>query len=284
MIITDDFVVLNNPKTGSSFVRSVMHALHVRRMRRRSLAVRALHRTGLRSRPTFIELILPNIRESPARPDDQHGTFSQIPVEHRHKPIVSVVRNPYDRFLSEYEFRWWTKYPAFPVEVLQREFPHYPDLSLDDFVRLQEMKRHRKRNPHLRPGMELGGQTFNFIKMFFKDPDAAFRRLDDRYIESGQFVEDMGPIQFLRTENLNEELATFLRRYGYPEEDLAFVREHDRVNATRNTSQSRDLLWTEKTLRSVQERESFLFRILAHFGFEYAPPSVSLGGASRGAD
>jgi len=279
MIITDDFVVLNNPKTGSSFVRAVLREIHRSRLRRRSLITRVGHKFGFGRPPSFQELFLPNIKTRLPHPKDQHGTYTQIPAEHRHKAIVSVVRNPYDRLLSTYQFGWWARYPPAPENVIRNEFPHFPRLTLDEYVRLLKMARHRYHLPHLHLKVEVGGQTLGFIQMFFKDPEAVLRRLDQEYMESERFVEDMAPIQFLQTENLNTGLSTLLQRYGYSEEEVAFVRAHERVNVTSASNGEEFPVLTEQALRFVHEQERFLLRILAHLGFHYSPPASASSGS-----
>jgi len=81
MIITDDFVMLNFPKTGSSFAREALKRLYANR--------------------NIIELMLPKITEKRYRDRvDQHGTFRQIPLAHKNKPVLSITRNPLSRFQS----------------------------------------------------------------------------------------------------------------------------------------------------------------------------------------
>ena len=58
MIITKDFVVINYPKTGSTFVRTVIKKLYEKRKTKNPI-IKLGQRIGL-IEPEIIELILPN--------------------------------------------------------------------------------------------------------------------------------------------------------------------------------------------------------------------------------
>ena len=168
MIITDDFVVLNLPKTGSTFVRTVLRKVHQARLEQRSLGVRVVQGLGIRRRPFFEELMVPNImvRNANGR-EHQHGTWVQIPEAHRHKPVVSVMRNPYERLISSYEFRWWVKVPPMPEDELRVHLPTFPELTLEEFLQLRNLEMRYSRIPPIRLGIHVGLQTVQFIQMFF---------------------------------------------------------------------------------------------------------------------
>jgi hypothetical protein len=269
VIITDRFVVLNNPKTGSSFVRTVLKKLHGYPTADSSRYERLLHRVGLRGDRGFTELLLPNVNALRNGTRSQHGTYAQIPSAHRAKKIVSVVRDPFARILSNYRFGWWQRFPTVDPDTVARHFPHFPDLSFSEFLRLGDLDAQRRLSDGCRE-VQIGRQTVRFIEMFFRDPPAIFRRLDEEYLGSDRFLEDLPPIEFLRTERLNRDLHEFLRRHGYAEDRLAFIVEHERVNVTPVLQRGNE--WTQDLIDEVLYNERLLFRILRHLGFEYAYP------------
>jgi hypothetical protein len=131
MIITEIFVMLNLPKTGSTFARTVIKELY-----KPSILKKILVKLRLVPRD-LIELKLPNIK-MPNRIFDQHGTYSQIPKKYLNRPVFSVVRNPYTRFLSAYQFKSWANPNQLTVDrsILERDFPTFPDLDMDTYVDL----------------------------------------------------------------------------------------------------------------------------------------------------
>ena len=273
MLITDDFVLLNYPKTGSTFARTTVKEIYQQRLAKRTLIRRCLDRVGVTSRPFIRELMLPNIKISHSqRPPDQHGCYCQIPSTYANREVVTVVRNPYERFLSGYEFRWWEKFPPVPDSVLAEHFPSFPDLDIDAYVRLSELGMvHGRLNGRNVDG-SIGNQTIQFIQMFFKSPEDVLVSISDDYIDSDRVFEDIAPVTFLRQEQLNDELASFLEKYGYTKEEVDYVRQRDRVLVTAKRVPNRSDLWTENALNYVQKNERMIFRILASKGIEYRNP------------
>lgn len=259
MLITSQFVVLNLPKTGSSFVREVIKRIYARR------------RWRWRADRFLKELMLP--RGGGRYPGvDQHGWATQVPAAYRHLPLVSVVRSPYERLLSVYEFRWWADHPNLPVAELVRHFPHFPELTLEDFIRLWDWEvtdRLGGSNP-----LGLGHQTVQFVNFFFRDPQRALRSLSDDYVDSGAFRADMADVTFLRQERLRNELASWLQRFAFAEHEVELCRNHPQVNRTVGGVAPRPSLWTPRALEAVATRERFLLRMLAQLGFPYEAPAL----------
>lgn len=134
MIFTDRFVYLHQPKTGGTFVTSVLFRLHDYRWSRGEVP----------AEPAVVEPGAPHqVRDVRLRPP-KHGGRSAIPRKQRHKPVVATVRNPYDLYVSQYEFAWW-KRPEY-----RRSFARVR--SFDDFV--------------LTAGEEWGSLTEQFLRFY----------------------------------------------------------------------------------------------------------------------
>jgi hypothetical protein len=258
MLITEQFVVLNMPKTGSTFVRTVISEIYRQRVKSGRSAL-------------LEELILPNINVA-GRPHDQHGTFRQIPENSRQKTIVSVARNPYDKFVSTFQFRWWAQYPPIGRDELTCHFPHFPDISLDDYVFLNELSGRRKLPNNNK--WNIGNQTVQFIRMYFKNPLEVLEQISPNYFEGEHYFNDMAKVVFLRHEKLNEDLASFLEKAGFSENEAAFCRAHSRINVTNESSLDRSKLWTARSLRYVEYNERFLFKMFASLGFHFEKPQL----------
>lgn len=272
MLITKNFIVINNPKTGSSFMRTVLKEIYTRRtqkyswLKKRSIAWKLIS-------PEFIELYMPT-----QTPDkviaNQHGAVSQIPKKHaKNKAVVSVVRNPYTKLLSQYEFKWWQKnYHLFvDKELVYNDFPHFPNLTFDEFVDFTILSDDYK-YPKISK-RKIGNQTTRFVEMFFDKPQETIANLNDDYILSGTYKKDLKPITFLQQENLKTELLAFLSRYDFTPQELETVSQHERVNVTRNKHPNRMKLHTEKSLEYIKIYERLLFKIYEDLGFFYELPS-----------
>lgn len=275
MLITSRFVVINVPKSGSSFVRSVIKAVYSRRFRRHPIR-RYIHRLWTPSLAAktdcFLrELILPNTR-LPGRSRDQHGVAAQIPQKYRDRDVVSVIRNPYEKIVSEYRFRWWATFPLMPVERLQSLFPDFPDLSFDQFLGLSDHIADAKMAGQNEAA--IGNMTVEFVQFFFRNPPDVLRRLSKAYVRSGDFRADMIDTHFLRQECLNDDLASFLSGHGFDAEDVQLCRDHDRVNVTVNDPVEHRV-WTRWALDHFTRTERHLLSMLDVLGFAYALPVVA---------
>ena len=275
MLITSRFVVINVPKSGSSFVRSAIKAVYDRRFRRHPIRryINKLCTWSPAAETDFFlkELILPNTR-LPGRPKDQHGVALQIPQKYRDRDVVSVIRNPYEKIVSEYRFRWWATFPPMPVDRLQALFPDFPDLSFDQFLGLSDHIADVKMAGQNE--IAIGNMTVEFVQFFFRNPFNVLRRLSEEYVRSGDFRADMIDTHFLRQECLNDDLAGFLSDHGFDAEDVQLCRDHDRVNVTVNDA-AEHVAWTRWALDHFIRSERHLLSMLDTLGFTYALPVVA---------
>ena len=271
MIITDRFVAINLPKTGSSFVRRVLKQLHSYE----AVHNRLLRWAGLADRSGMVELILPVIdRQYPPNRTGQHGTVRQIPGSHRDGPIMSVVRNPLERYVSTYRFGWWKKNPHAPVEELLQVYPSYPDLAFGEYIEMMNTFGKRNRLGDMQPRTDVGFQTVQFLQFFCEDPKRLLSNLNDDAVEQQHYREALAEVTFLHQERLNEELHDFLVKSGYPEEDVAFVLQARPVNVTPSKAGKMDLAahYSGALARQVIQQERVLFDLFP----EYRAPAQNL--------
>lgn len=212
MIITNDFVLLLLPKTGTSFANVVIRYSYWRDGQR---CVRHLSDN----------LLNPSIGEDHRYPTTQHGFYMQIPEEFRHLPVYSILRNLYRLLISEYGYiRWQVDWLA--RDEALRQFPDFPNLG---FARFLDFSSHivtqRLRLIHHNPAPpdRLGMHSYRFLYMFCRDPQRVFGRLTEDYIQSGEWLEDLCPVRFLQQHRLRDDLRILLSRFGFPEERLEFI-------------------------------------------------------------
>ena len=245
MIVTPDFVFLHLPKTGGTFVTHVLSGLYGDRLR--------------------------NV--------DKHGTCSDIPETDRGKPLLSTMRSPYDRYVSQYRFGWWVMHPEdyCGEETMREIYPHYPEISFPEFLSLANTRFvncHRSAptgfvNDNFPEERRLGWHTENFVRFFCRDARGVFARLDEEAIERADFVADMFDVHFLRTANLRQGLHDFLLGFGHRPEDLAFILSADRVlpdeGGRRPEGDRWESYYTPGIKDFVRTRERLIFRLFPEF-------------------
>lgn len=264
MIITNNSVILNLPKTGSSFVRKVVKDIFLKR-RDKNIFTRALYKLGFKS-IGFKEIMT----EHPTVPNykDQHGCYDQIPDKDKNKRILSVVRDPYSRLESIYKFKWWAKNPPLEQEELYAHFPNFPDLTLEQYLKLQMLVNEKmKEKYNIHKGVKIGNQSIQFIRFFFKNHKSVLARLNNEYIVNGSYKDDMCNVTLISNENLNKELVSFLSKNGFHKEELNFILNHKKVNVTK--SDMAQNLINKELIAFVNENEWILIKILSDIGFDY---------------
>lgn len=277
MIITDQFVFVHMPKTGGTFVESVLERIHHARGDRiveqrydlpaRSTALRRLGgRLAARLRPPPRGLLIQAAHRREGT-FNQHGTVAQIPAAHADKPILTVLRNPYDRYVSQYAFKWWVEHPTAFTQDLDRvraEFPRYPELTFDEYVALSN--RFFRGSPNRRFPWEdrLGRHTLQFAEYCFADPARA-AAIDAASLEAGLYRQDLHPrLRVIFQENLNRELHDFLLEQGYAPAEIGFILDHDRIlppGSSRPAAQGWESYYTPALKAEVRRRERMLFAL-----------------------
>lgn len=264
MIITEKFVLLNFPRTGSSFNRSMIKELY----QQKTFTDRLFNKIGYK-RSFLKELMLKSDRTRTARESgriDQHGTYKQIPREYQKLPVVAAIRSPFDRIVSAYEYKWWANHPVAPIAEIEEAFPEFPNFTFPRFW--EYMKTIDKQNEL--DGLELqadvGPITVRFIKFFFADPGKILAKMTNEYIENQKYLEELPEIKFLDTRNLNQDLHDCLLNLGYPADRLQFILKKKKINAA-TTREDKD--WTnyfdDDLIEDVLFQERMLFDLFPQY-------------------
>ena len=264
MILTERAVLLNYPRTGSTFVRQELRRLHGHegsglrpRLRR------------LLDRRRFQELSLPILRTESAERSgrrSQHGALSQIPASHAHLPVISVWRDPLDRAVSQFEHGFWRDHPPGGEAAARQLFPHFPRLDFGEYLELQANLGRADVLKGRRLDSGVGPDTLHLVRFFAVDPEGALDRLGEMPIEeavdSGQLRAELGPVRFLRFERLAEELAALLVELGFSPDQVDHLASAPRVNAaTSRAGRGVEHYFTPDLEAAYRRRERFLFAL-----------------------
>ena len=270
MIITDNFVLLAFPKTGTSYTTKALRTIHARRRLWGRICPDRFQKRDFR-RPGYQEhrVVLPATVHHKQR-SSRHGTWRDIPEQHLHKTIASVVRNPLTRYTSFYLYQTRMRKklrPVADIEVLREHYPTYPELSFAQYYDMLQRFRSRELLQGVQPAIELGSQTVEFIHFYFRNPAEVFTKIDKRYIESGEFLEDMADVQFLHQENLTDEFTRFLHRMGYSDADCELARNLKKQNVSDRTKseQSPAQFYTDELRQRVLEQDALLFKLFPEY-------------------
>lgn len=264
MLITNDFVMLNFPKTGSSFARDAIKRLY----QNYPTKLPPSSTNCDVSESSVIELMLPKIDEANHYGVwDQHGTLRQIPLEYQHKPVLSVMRNPVSRYESTYFFRWWEKYPPTSYSEIVKHFPNFPQLSFADYYEMMHIFGRENRLQGISPKIDLGLMSIQFIQFYFKNPQDILKKIDDCYIDSKQYTDDIACVTFIHQENLRKELMQFLVRTGIPACEVEFIETMQKVNVTERAYEARNekAVIDAHIMEKIVEREKLIFTIFNQY-------------------
>lgn len=254
MIVTDRFVFLHIPKTGGTFVRQV-----VERLDRNGLVTR-LHR--------FPDYFI----------DEPHVTMEMLPRQFDALPKLVCVRNPYDHYVSHYEYRWWAAYPQmfFNEPDFLDWHPRYLEWTFPEFMRRWHDPRTNlflKLVPEAVRELDVGFLTREWSRFLSRDSAAFIRDGLAGRMDLRAHLRERG-VHLMRQETLNADLIEALVAIGFDPEDVAFIgdtghiRPHDPFQRDRNADWRR--YYDEVTLDMVRRRDRLLFQIMPEYAAETA--------------
>ena len=258
MFVTSRFVFLHQPKTGGTFVSTILTRLHEARGDRVT-TVHAEPGQDVIAPPagSAFKLMIGAMY--------QHGRRKDLPASLRDHVLVATVRNPYDRYASQFEFAWWRRLPEMfgPVERTRQSYPRYPELTFEDFVHLTNTVS----IPPCAADDPIGFHTYQFIEFFARDPDASWRGLCDG-TDAGRWEADTQDVAFLDQSHLNRDLHAFLLGEGYAPGEVAFVEHADRIwppEGGRAADEDWRGHYSPETKAYVRRRERLLFARFPQF-------------------
>jgi len=226
MLILNDFVVLNFPKTGSTFVRHVLKEIHYKRKKKSLLQPYKFISQRFRDSLFIKELLLPSTYNISLT--GQHGGVHQIPEAFRDKDIVSVARNPLTRLISIYNYRWWANNNLLESSLRRKYFPQFPNLNIIDFIEYRDMRDRQK--PLSISNEKIGFQSVRFLKMYASFPNDIIANINTDEKVRQNFYNSLKNIEFLKQENLVNDLIKFLVKKKYTNKELKIIQNKPKIN------------------------------------------------------
>ena len=264
MIITDKFVMLNFPKTGSTFAREAIKLVYGKK----DLNYKNFfYKTGILT-PRIFELILPKINEGPYNGImDQHGKYLQIPLKYRKKQILTIIRNPFSRIVSDYYFKWWQNFLPTDINTILKYYPNFPNLSFHEYYDFK-FKFNRVNNLNgINPQLDLGDASLYFIQFYSKDPKSLLKKINTDYFENKEFIKDFSHIHFIHQENLVPELKSFLIKLGFDKTKIDTIDQLKKVNENKYPEENINFmnLYDNELINKMLKHERLLFELFPEY-------------------
>ena len=267
MIITDEFIMINLPKTGSTFAVSKMFEVHGKINKDIVYRIK-----NLGKKKEIKELLLPNIKvETPLKHKDKHGTYSQIPKEllSEKRTIMSIIRNPYDAYVSRYKYKAYAD-PSRGDEffrIIRKDYPNFPDFSFSEYLQYIQNRGVPKRIKIMGGNdlsVDIGVLSLQFIQMYAIDPKKVLDVLDYDFFEKGFHKTYFPDIHFLKNENLSAELYDFLLNKGYKEKYIEFIKSSKKINVSVKDGNHQNY-YTPADIKFIKSKEWFLFEFFPDY-------------------
>jgi len=280
MIITDDFVYIHFPKTGGTFVSKVLTELY--QYKRQYKILKSFPKTIKNNINNRYKIQLRGFIELGIGEFGQHAPCHQIPEEHRNKPILTNIRNPYDRYVSHYEYQWWKRRPEddfefYTLKDLKEKCPKFPDLDFEEYLNLWNSiwlpdKIKKRANIDLKIEKSFGLETYNFIEFYFKNPPKVIHEVYHNYqnytLEKKYNFDMFNDIHFLKMDQLNSDLYNFLLNLGWKKNEISFILNSDKIlppGSARTKEQTWQRYYTPELKDLIRQKDKFIFEIFPEF-------------------
>lgn len=269
MVITDNFVYIHKPKTGGTFVTNALLRLYEGKwnlyLHAKLALLKSIHYRNHFGTLTFTA--------------DKHGGCRNIPKRQLQKTIVSTIRNPFEYYVSQYEFGWWKRKSWHnyykKLENFEKYSSSFPNLSFQQFMELMTLAFNMAPHENFNDPNALGRSTIEFINDCFYEPDKVIKKINETYLLSGDYKKDMFPVKFIFTHQLNQQLHDFLLTQGYPVESIEFIITKKKVlpqGKGRTKEQAWEKYYTPELMALVRKKDWFLFNLFPEFEDAKASP------------
>jgi hypothetical protein len=234
MLLFDNFSFVHFPKAGGSFVEKILlGTLGGRRdggQPARGPVARRFHEFVTGTKPWCYWSVAPQMLLFGHAELLKHGFAGELPSSRKHLPVLGVFRDPLDRYISQFEFRWFARSGAAHPRAseIKAKFPGWPgsESFAENFAIRNEFFSTFQR--HLPLEGRVGIQTEEFVSFFCKNP-ARLLANGSQGLSPREVAENLYDVHLLNMGRLNADLALFLGARGMPGDVLEMVKGHGRV-------------------------------------------------------
>ena len=266
MILTNDFIFIHFPKNAGSFVTQCLNKIYDGRTAKaeEKKITDYFYYLFDRERTNYSKKYMSKaLAYTGEKIKTQHQGCEEIPGKHQQKPIVSTIRNPFDRYVSQYKFGWWKRNPVVNEERLKQLFPGFPDLSFSEYLDLvlnYNLENTKQKNDIT---LDIGIYSLYYIKLFGKNYLELLSSINSiNELEEHHFYD----ADFLYQENLREDLFRYLKKFGWPDEQLQVIYEHNKVNTSRDDFSYREY-YSQDNIDLIKEKEALIFNLFPSYSF-----------------
>ena len=247
MFVTEDFIYIHVPKTGGTFVTTVLKELYTKTNR--------FHY-------------------------DTHGHDKYCSIadcKKQKEVLLTSIRNPFDYYVSHYKMGWWRENSnqfCYIPDVLKK-YPDFPELNFHQFVKFYNEFSYVDLDMNDVKDDTMGFYTKSLLDQLSYMPFGKIKQHPDynAYFASHFLYRNLYSYDLLfdhiKCEDLNYELHRFLCNY-FKKEDIDFILEREKIyplnNKTRedNDDYKKYYEGDEELLEYVKEKERMVFEY-----FEY---------------
>jgi hypothetical protein len=239
MLVTPHFILLNMPMTGATLVADMLRAMY---------------------------------GECAIESGRKHAGCEEIPETERGKPLLSVFRSPFERYVSQYHYGCWRKQPGMYCDPapIRLEYPEYPNVTFKQFVRIANAYFLAAEDRSDPDALQIGWHTEQYLRFYGRDPAAACERIRARGVCADSLDGLEHQVHFLHADadGLKRPLLSFLQQFDIAENSLARLDavEPSSPQHTHELRLHRDVrkYYDSALTAFVLQREQWLFERFSH--------------------
>jgi len=266
------------PKTGGTFITKILKdALRNKRLLTAQQTKDFWYRTRLKWPKYQLYTKKKSIYNGDMNKPTPHNFGNNLPQKYHHLDIVGSVRNPFDWYVSAYEFKYKnpTSHSFFKKQpkvnaICKERYANFPELSFAESIDfLQNIFTPAQiKAADINKGINIGFYDLQFIKFFAKNPRQMIQKYNADYIASKEYQQDLFDVHFLQQEQLNDGLYQLLLKYDYAAESIEYIKNHQRIlphQRGREQHQKWEQYYTPSLKETIKNSDKMIFDLFPHY-------------------